>query len=348
MKQISFFWNPVFTCALIFFATSFFSWIYLHSKRFTISDVSNERSMHVGTTKKSGGIWILLPIFCLAIVWFSVFEIPDRKIFLFFTGLFFFFLIGLADDLLSLSAGIRLVLEIFFLIVFFYLEPVRFSFLSLSIENIPGLSTLILIVYVLFVVNVCNFMDGLDAYLSSHFLLAILAFPFLFHSHLPLFYSWICAGVFGFLGFNLPKAKLFLGDSGSLPLGYTISVLPLLFIDGKLWGSFEISSAFFLLPVFFVDGVVTIFLRLKDGENIFQAHRRHLYQLIAVSSKNKGLVSFLFTIANLPAMIPFAFHRNLKIPGSIIFWICLVFYVGVYFLLFRKFRTPKPNPVERQ
>ncbi|EMG20611.1 glycosyltransferase, group 4 family [Leptospira interrogans serovar Copenhageni str. LT2050] len=118
--------------------------------------------------------------------------------FFYFLRVCFLFLIGLADDLLSLSAGIRLVLEIFFLIVFFYLEPVRFSFLSLSIENIPGLSTLILIVYVLFVVNVCNFMDGLDAYLSSHFLFAILAFPFLFHSHLPLFYSWICAGVFGF------------------------------------------------------------------------------------------------------------------------------------------------------
>ncbi|WP_061245245.1 MraY family glycosyltransferase [Leptospira noguchii] len=338
MKQISFFWNPVFTCALIFLAASFFSWIYLHSKRFSISDVSNERSMHVGTTKKSGGIWILLPIFCLAIVWFYVFEIPDRKTFLFFTGLFFFFLIGLADDLFSLSAGIRLILEIFFLIVFFYLEPVRFSFLSLNLENIPGLSTLILIVYVLFVVNVCNFMDGLDAYLSSHFLLAILAFPFLFHSQLPLFYPWICAGVFGFLVFNLPKAKLFLGDSGSLPLGYTIAILPLFYIDNKFWGSFEISSAFFLLPVFFVDGIVTILLRFKDGENIFQAHRRHLYQLVAVKTDRKDLVSIVFTTANLPAMIFFGVHREVGIPGSIIFWISVTAYSICYFTVFYKLK----------
>ncbi|EMY14856.1 glycosyltransferase, group 4 domain protein [Leptospira weilii str. Ecochallenge] len=50
---------------------------------------------------------------------------------------------------------------------------------------VPGLSTLLLIVYVLFVVNVCNFMDGLDSYLSSHFLLSVFAFPFLFQSQLP-------------------------------------------------------------------------------------------------------------------------------------------------------------------
>ncbi|EMO64973.1 hypothetical protein LEP1GSC133_2846 [Leptospira borgpetersenii serovar Pomona str. 200901868] len=83
MKQISFFWNPGLLCVLVFLVTFFFSWIYLHSKRFAISDISNERSMHVGTTKKSGGIWIFLPVFCLAAIWFGGFEIPDRKILLF-------------------------------------------------------------------------------------------------------------------------------------------------------------------------------------------------------------------------------------------------------------------------
>ncbi|OLY65106.1 sugar phosphotransferase [Leptospira santarosai] len=337
MKQISFFWNPGLLCVLIFLVTSFSSWIYLHSERFGISDISNERSMHVGTTKKSGGIWILLPVFCLAVIWFGRFEIPDRKILLFFAGLLFFFSIGLADDLLSLGSGIRLVLECLFLAVLFHLEPIRFSFLGFDTENVPGLSTSILIVYVLFVVNVCNFMDGLDTFLSSHFLLSVLAFPFLFQSQLPWVYVWICAGVFGFLGFNLPKAKLFLGDVGSLPLGYSIAVLPLFFIDENRWARFEISSAFFLLPVFFVDGVITILLRLKNRENIFKAHRKHLYQLIAVNSNNKGLVAFLFTSANLPAMFLFAIHRNAGIPGSIVFWFCLASYSVSYFLLFRRF-----------
>ncbi|AYR07986.1 glycosyltransferase, group 4 family [Leptospira borgpetersenii serovar Hardjo-bovis str. Sponselee] len=337
MKQISFFWNPGLLCVLVFLVTFFFSWIYLHSKRFAISDISNERSMHVGTTKKSGGIWIFLPVFCLAAIWFGGFEIPDRKILLFFAGLLFFFLIGLSDDLLSLGSGIRLVLEFFFLLLLFLLEPIQFSFLGFDTGSVPGISTSILIVYVLFVVNVCNFMDGLDTYLPSHFLLAVLAFPFLFQSQLPSVFFWICAGVFGFLGFNLPKAKLFLGDVGSLPLGYSIAVLPLFFIDEYHWARFEITSAFFLLPVFFVDGVITILLRLKNRENILKAHRIHLYQLIAVSSANKGLVAFLFTAANLPAMFLFAIHRTVGIPGSIVFWFCLAGYTGLYFLLFRRF-----------
>ncbi|WP_061222993.1 sugar phosphotransferase [Leptospira weilii] len=344
MKQFSFLWNPGLLCVLVFLVTSFFSWIYLHSERFGISDISNERSMHVGTTKKSGGIWIFLPVFCLAVIWFGGFEIPDRKIFLFFAGLLFFFSIGLADDLFSLGSGFRLVLEFFFLFIFFLLEPIRFSFLGFDTGYVPGLSTFLLIVYVLFVVNVCNFMDGLDSYLSSHFLLSVFAFPFLFQSQLPSVYLWICAGVFGFLGFNLPKAKLFLGDAGSLPLGYSIAVLPLLFIDVSHWARFEISSTFFLLPVFFVDGVFTILLRLKDRENIFKAHRRHLYQLVAVSSDYKGFVAFLFTAANLPAIFLFAIHRNAGIPGSIVFWFCLAGYAGLYFFLFRRFGFSSRHP----
>lgn len=341
MKQISYFWNPGLLSLLVFSFTALFSWIYLKSKTLGIADVSNERSMHVGSVKKSGGIWILLSVLLCALVWYGTIEIPERKVLLFFAGLFFFFVIGLADDLISLGAGIRLVLEIAFLILFFGLEPVRFTFLGISTEPWIGVSTTLLIVYVLFVVNVCNFMDGLDAYLSSHFLLAVFVFPFLFRSGLPPFYLWIGAGVLGFLIYNFPKAKLFLGDSGSLPLGYTIAVLPLLFIEEKNWISFEITSSFFLLPVFFVDGVVTILLRISNRENILQAHRKHLYQRIAVRTEHKGLVAFLFTLGNLPAMFFFGIHRHLGIPGSIVFWICLIGYAGAYFVLFRKTQNSK-------
>ncbi|XDD49217.1 sugar phosphotransferase [Leptospira sp. WS92.C1] len=339
MDQISHFWNPGILSVLLFLITAILSWIYLRSETFGITDVSNERSMHIGTTKKSGGIWIFLGVFSIALVWFLRFENPEDKVLLFFAGLVFFFVIGLADDLLSLGAGIRLILEIGFLIFFFLFVPVNFTFLGIKLDGIPGAETAILIVYVLFVVNVCNFMDGLDTYLSAHFLLAVMAFSFLFQSPLPPFYLWICAGVFGFLIFNLPKAHLFMGDAGSLPLGYTIAVLPLLFIQEKNWIQFEITSAFFLLPVFFVDGVITILLRLKDRENILKAHRRHLYQLVAVRTEQKGLVSFLFTLANIPAMLFFAFHRKLGIPGGIVFGICLVFYTIVYFAIWKKLKV---------
>nr|WP_232371548.1 sugar phosphotransferase [Leptospira ainazelensis] len=341
VDQIANFWNPGILSILLFLITAILSWIYVRSETFGIEDVSNERSMHIGVTKKSGGIWIFLSIFSVALVWFGGFENVEEKVLLFFAGLVFFFVIGLADDLLSLGAGIRLLLEIVFLIFFFQLVPVDFTLLGWKLEGIPGASTTILIVYVLFVVNVCNFMDGLDSFLASHFLLAVFAFPFLFHSSLPPIYLWICAGVFGFLVFNLPKAHLFMGDAGSLPLGYAIAVLPLLFINEKNWPSFEITSAFFLLPVFFVDGVLTILLRLKDRENILKAHRRHLYQLVAVRTEKKGLVAIAFTAANLPAMIFFGIHREVGIPGSFIFWVSLAVYASLYFLIFRKVKTAK-------
>ncbi|EMY76589.1 hypothetical protein LEP1GSC060_0386 [Leptospira weilii serovar Ranarum str. ICFT] len=69
VKRISFLWNPGLLAVLVFSGelhTIFLSRFYLNSKRFGIADVSNERSMHSDTTKRSGGIWIFLPVFCLA------------------------------------------------------------------------------------------------------------------------------------------------------------------------------------------------------------------------------------------------------------------------------------------
>ncbi|EMO64872.1 glycosyltransferase, group 4 domain protein [Leptospira borgpetersenii serovar Pomona str. 200901868] len=73
------------------------------------------------------------------------------------------------------------------------------------------------------------------------------------------------------MGFNLPKAKLFLGDVGSLPLGYSIAVLPLFFIDEYHWARFEITSAFFLLPVFLWTVSSRSYFGLRIGK-IFSKH----------------------------------------------------------------------------
>ncbi|TGK17140.1 UDP-phosphate N-acetylglucosaminyl 1-phosphate transferase [Leptospira fluminis] len=296
--------------------------LYIGSKRISISDIPNERSMHQAATKKSGGIWIFFSSSLILIVWsyFGRSEFPLH----WWTGVFFFFLVGFGDDVKGLSPYLRFGAEFVFLVAWIGLAPFRISLFGMDLGVSPGGYGEIALIslYLLFFVNLCNFMDGLDTYLVSNLVFTAFATILLTGNDLPFSYLSIFAALFGFLAWNLPKAKLFLGDSGSLFLGFALGALPF-YVQGKK--PFEVSDLFFLAPVFFTDGLLTIFVRLKKKENIFQAHRIHLYQLFAVRTHRKGWVALLFTLANIPALLAWAY-----LPRYWSFFVSLVLYSAAY------------------
>ena len=99
----------------------------------------------------------------------------------------------------------------------------------------------------------------------------------------PLSQLAICISMscMGFLPFNIPKARVFMGDVGSILLGFVFSSMTV-YISESLIDFICISS--FLFP-FYADEITTMIVRLKDGENLTKAHRRHLYQLLANECK---------------------------------------------------------------
>jgi len=229
----------------------------------------NKRSSHSRPTPGGGGVGLLLTFFVVSVIFTSV----PVSLWLPAT---FLSLVSFFDDRLDLSTGVRLLFQFgAAAIVVFSAVFNGFSFLSLIC--IPF--------WLLFIVgtaNFYNFMDGINGIagmtgvvgfgLTATFSQMVGADSTLFFLLLAM--SAACAG---FLPFNLPKARVFMGDVGSILLGFVFAGIT--FTLSNDLGSFLCLVAF-MFP-FYADALTTLFVRWRDGEKLSEAHRRHLYQILA-------------------------------------------------------------------
>lgn len=147
-------------------------------------------------------------------------------------------------------------------------------------------------------VNVWNFMDGIDSLATSQALLAALAYAgFASGGDVGLLAVVLAAACAGFLPFNLPRARIFLGDAGSGALGYLLAVLAGLLLLRTPWPQ----SPLLLLPllVFGVDASLTLARRMVRGERWWQPHAQHAYQQWVRRSGRHGQVSLGYLAGSL-------------------------------------------------
>ena len=138
------------------------------------------------------------------------------------------------------------------------------------------------LVFVAGTFNIYNFMDGINGIAG---VTAVAGFGMLaFYSHtyaLDMKLAGLCAAMAaasaGFLPFNMPKARVFMGDVGSILLGFVFAAVVVMLTRSAL--DF-VCLAGFMFP-FYADEVTTMYARIQDGENLLKAHRRHYYQLLA-------------------------------------------------------------------
>jgi Fuc2NAc and GlcNAc transferase len=253
------------------------AWAIMHwAPALGLLDRPNERSSHSRVTPKGGGIGILLA-WVLAAVWLGI---P----WWFWLPLTFLSMISLIGDRLHLSQILRLAIQGLccgFVVAALLLEH------PLSAGQPWVVQGLLWVGFTMFVVgtaNYYNFMDGINGIAG---LTAATAFSFL------ALYSWwylpatfptygcaalsLTAACAGFLPFNMPRARVFMGDVGSILLGalfasyvlrMSATLLDLICLCG------------FLFP-FYADELSTVLVRLKDGHNLLLPHRRHIYQILA-------------------------------------------------------------------
>ena len=145
----------------------------------------------------------------------------------------------------------------------------------------------------LWFVNLYNFMDGIDGITGIEtagigFGLTLLGGPFAPQA------AGVAAAGIGFLAWNWHPARIFLGDSGSIPLGFVLGgLLVQLAAGGHL-------AAALILPGYYVaDATLTLLWRLRDGEKVWQPHRRHFYQRAVRGGKSHAQVALAIGAANL-------------------------------------------------
>ncbi len=256
-------------------------------------DQPTDRSNHSTPIALGGGV-VVIPIIILI-----PFLIGYHWSFIHILTLLTLFLVSLADDLKNVRALIRLIMHFLCITIYvhFYLINQLGDYYDINKSYLIVLIYMISIVGISWFINAFNFMDGIDGITSVKviYLTSSLIFLnyFLDFNNSILHYS-ILGVTFGFLFFNWSPASIFLGDSGSIPLGFLMTHL---LLDLALKGYWV---AALILPIYYVlDTSITLIIRAWKRENFWQAHSQHFYQKFVRSGKTHKQACFNIIILSL-------------------------------------------------
>ena len=267
------------------------------AQRRMVLDHPNVRSLHLRPTPRGGGIGIVLPV-CLAIgaVGVLVPEVESAASWLAGVGLLVA-AVGLADDVRGLPVWIRLGTHLFAagLVVLgigtwhSLVWPGLWS-LDLGWAAVP-----VTVLWVVGLTNAYNFMDGVDGIAGVQGLVAGFGWigaGYAFHDPLVIVAGTAVAfASLGFLVFNWSPASVFMGDVGSAFLGFQLAALAVL-VSSRSQAA-ATAGILFVWPFVF-DTVFTFLRRARHRENVFCAHRSHLYQRLVLTGISHATVAVLY------------------------------------------------------
>ena len=263
-------------------------------------DIPNERKVHKVPMPRMGG----LAIFGAFILGYMLFAKTSIQMLSILIAGFVIVLTGIVDDINPLRARTKFVFQIIAgCIVVFYgnicLNSIDLFGMTLNFP-VP-LNYIITILFIVGITNAINLIDGVDGLASGvssiYFLtIAIIAFILNKMQGLDTTLSLIMLGsTLGFLVHNFNPAKIFLGDTGSLFLGFTISVIALLGFKGTTLTSLIVPLLVLAIPI--IDTVLAIFRRLLKGENIGAPDKEHFHhQLLNMKFGVKSTVLIIYGI----------------------------------------------------
>ena len=290
-----------------------------------VLDVPNERSSHVVPTPRGGGVAIViattLGVFTLALRG----GMDTRLLLAVAGGGLAVATVGYIDDRRSVSAGVRLAVHfiaaLWALGCLGGLPPIRIGDHVLEsgwAGNVLGA------LGIAWTINLFNFMDGIDGLAGSESLFiawagALLALVSGVSGAAPAVSTVFGAACLGFLLWNWPPAKIFMGDAGSGYLGYMVAVIAI--AAGR---DSQVAPLVTLIAggAFFVDATLTMLRRLVRGERVHRPHRTHAYQWLARRWGSHRRVTLLALAVNVLWLLPCAWLATMY--PSLAGWILLV------------------------
>ncbi|MEO7975775.1 glycosyltransferase family 4 protein [Flavobacterium sp.] len=294
------------------------------ANRFNIIDKPNQRSSHTEITLRGGGI-----IFWFAALIYFIQNIQNSLSF--FTAITLVSLVSFWDDIQSLSNKIRISIHFMAITIIFY---------NLDVFHVLPLFGIVLAyVFSIGIINAYNFMDGING-ITGLYTLVVMGSLLYANKNVQLFtdgnfikYAMLASLVFLFFNYR-KKAKCFAGDVGSIAIAFWVIYLILKLIlatNSVIWILF--------LAIYGVDAVCTILHRLYLKENIFDAHRLHLYQVLSNEYKiQHRLVALYYAIAQIliSILVIFLYNKILDILLFLIIIIPLLLIYNVKFYLLNK------------
>ncbi len=295
----------------------------------SILDHPNERSLHLQPTPRTGGVAILAGFFSAIPVWLLATGGANMVAWL-IAGSGVIATVSFLDDWRGLPVVVRLFGHVVGASLVVLGAGLTLPFL------LPGMSVTwpvwlifgMSILFLVWMVNLYNFMDGMDGFAAGMALIGFGTFALLGllggNHPFAILSLAIAAAAAGFLLFNFPPARIFMGDTGSASLG-------LLAGGFTLWGVrdgvFPFWAAVLVFSPFIVDASATLARRLFRGERIWQAHKSHYYQRLVQSGwghKKTVLYEYVLMMAcGLSALL--AQHLDFQWQVALIIFWCLVY-----------------------
>jgi len=244
-----------------------------------VLDVPSERSNHTTPTPRAGGIAVILAIVVGAVVG------GGSALIILMAGVLFAAGIGLLDDFRGIGVGQRLI----------FTSLAAATLVAPSIKETSGITVILLVVvgipWILAVVNAFNFMDGINGISAATAVVAGSSYALLGHraeSEVASMLGWlIAAAALGFMPYNVPRARVFLGDVGSYGLGAALATASMLLVVEGL----PVEAAVAPLSLYLADTATTILWRIRHGEPWRLPHKRHVYQRLVALGLPHALIS---------------------------------------------------------
>lgn len=289
-------------------------------------DNPNERSLHKVPTPRIGGLAIVVATLLLCLIYIAIEDVTvSFQIWSLWGSFAALAVLGMIDDRISLSAAVRAVIHIL-VAVGFVIGLTQSPELAVQTSI---LSTLLAVVFLGWSANLFNFMDGADGLvgLNSAIGLSTLAWLAPYGSLVSLTAAFLAGACAGFLLFNWQPAKVFLGDAGSVPIGFMAAGLGLIGVFREYW-QWWIPLACFL-PLLF-DSTVTLTHRVLRGEKPWRAHREHTYQRLILAGRGHAGVAKLYGFVSLICCFVAATTRYQYGYVSFGLWtVIILFLIGV-------------------
>jgi UDP-N-acetylmuramyl pentapeptide phosphotransferase/UDP-N-acetylglucosamine-1-phosphate transferase len=292
---------------------------------YNIVDHPNERSSHSEVTIRGGGIIFLFAALATVIIhsdyWLPVLALCSIG------------LISFIDDRINLSSGIRILIHLFSVTLFFF---------YLNVFSLPGYECLLLYFVVIGIINAYNFMDGINGITGTYSLVVLAGLQYVNLCQIPfvqkdiIWLPMLACAVFLYFNFR-KKARCFAGDVGSITIAFWIVMLLIrLILVTNNW------SYILFLSIYGTDSVLTIIHRIWLKQNVFQPHRLHLYQIMVNERRLSHLVvSLIYAI--LQGAIIFLVINNTSFTGIGLFSIVLIPLSVMYVFFKTVFMRSKPQ-----
>lgn len=320
--------NIFFLFIVCFFLSLAGTWFFIGAaRRRKLLDIPNQRSSHATPIPRGGGL-VFSSLFLLLVLFRLLFcPVQDHRLLLaLLAGGAIVAGTGWIDDTRGLSPKVRLGAH--FLAVAAALAILGgFPSLYLGFSTIPlGIfGSLVALVGGVWMINLYNFMDGIDGLAAGEAVIVSFAAYFITSwagdVEASILLLMLAAFVGGFLFWNWHPARIFMGDSGSCFLGFVFAVFA---IAGERSGTAPALVWAVLLSVFTVDATLTLLKRARQKKDLAVAHREHLYQQVATPGRSHEKATVLFLAATVMACLLAWLFKRAFFTGFVLTYIILV------------------------